>query len=67
MVNDDAMGSMIESVCGLLYLRGEHCDSLSKCLESYEHRFKVLEGTRFSLVNPELRDQRMTELEKRGK
>ena len=30
VVKDDVMGSMIESLYSLLYLRGEDCDSLSK-------------------------------------
>ena len=64
-VADDVIGTMLESMCSMMMIRGDEHDALPKCLEATENRHQVAKESNLDTTNDRLRDTCMTELENR--
>ena len=65
-VVDDVVCNILEALHNVLLITEDNFQSLPKCLEASEHRFKILVEVGFEVANVKFRDALMLELVNRG-
>lgn len=66
VVVDDIIGNLVESLYGIILMRGDDYTSFSKYLEALIHKYQVLSEAHFNIAILELRDTYLLELDNRG-
>ena len=62
---EEVSGNMAETMCSMLFLKGDDHPCFPKCTEALDHKHEVLEGNCFGISNSRFRDAYLSELESR--